>query len=429
LLGWQLGQRSLLLGVTKLPPATLVSLTGGSLELTTFDRAPRSEIGLRDAVEEAAELLRGYLNAYLDDHPDSILQLTGGQDSRLLLSAVAPRRRRGLRVVTLGLPGNPDVTIAGDLARREGMTHEVLTLAGLDEVEPHRADEMCLEAARRLEGMADPLAHAALTFVEQTSERGPRISGLGGEVARGFYYLGGTRDAPVTRRRVERLAAWRMFANESVPLDILAPELGRTARASALNDLEDIMASTGLAWPAATDDLYLHQRMQRWAGVTETAVCFDRAVVNPMLDDRFVQIANSLSPRDKQGSLFLSRLQTELDPELARIPLDGRPAPEAFASRSIANSARQAKNHGHQLMRKSMQRLRRAPQPPAGGSLLARKAVEHWRRNPESLHGLHDRGLLRADWIQAVLDGRVEPSPSAVALVTNLRVMPQTPSV
>ena len=114
---------------------------------------------------DAAEMLREYVNAFLDDYPDAILQLTGGQDSRLLLSAVPRSRRRGLRTLTLGLPGNPDVGIAAELSQRYGLVHEVLRLDGMETLSAEESDRLCVEAARRLECMADPLAHAALTFV------------------------------------------------------------------------------------------------------------------------------------------------------------------------------------------------------------------------------------------------------------------------
>ena len=195
LLGWQLGQRTLFGGVRKLGPGELATLSGGRISISSSRRpVERFNGGLDAAVAEAASVLRDYLNAFLDDHPDAILQLTGGQDSRLLLSAVPPARRRGLRSLTLGLPGNPDCTIAGDLSRRYGLVHEILRLDGLENLSPEEADLRCAQAARRLECMADPLAHAALTFAEAKAEPGARIGGLGGEVARGFYYLGPVDD-------------------------------------------------------------------------------------------------------------------------------------------------------------------------------------------------------------------------------------------
>jgi asparagine synthase (glutamine-hydrolysing) len=423
LLGWQLGQRSVLQGVRKLAPASLVELRNGTLALTSFAAATDcTHRDPDDAVDEAAAFLRDYLDAFLDDHPDAILQLTGGQDSRLLLSGIRPDSRRGLRAVTLGLPGNPDVVIAADLARRYGLVHEVLTLAGLEELPPNFAYRLCVEAAQRLECMADPLAHAALTFAEARSQPGPRLSGLGGEVARGFYYVGRGGGVAVTRRRIERLARWRMFANESVPAEALDPDFAAWAREAALDELEGLMSSSGRAWLEATDDLYLGQRMQRWAGVTDTAVCFDRLVANPMLDDRFVSVATSLSPRHKRGSLFLSRLQVALDDELARLPLDGRPAPAAFATRSVANSARQVSTTAGKAVTKARQRASRTNRPPAGGDVLARKVVQHWQTEPHLLDDLVDLGVVRPSWLLSMLREDAQATPSVVALIINLTV-------
>jgi asparagine synthase (glutamine-hydrolysing) len=423
LLGWQVAQRTLFGGVRKLGPGELATVRGGRVTVTSFRRPLQRVNGDLDAaVAEAATMLRTYMDAFLDDHPDAILQLTGGQDSRLLLSAVSPGRRRGLRSLTLGLPGNPDSVIAGQLSRRYGLVHELLRLDGLDDMSPEEADLRCVEAARRLECMADPLAHAALTFAETRAEPGPRIGGLGGEVARGFYYLGPITTAPVTRKRVERLTRWRMFVNEAVSADALEPAFVSWAREFAVGEVFALSSATGRDWMAATDDFYLDQRMQRWAGIVGTANCFNRVASNPMLDDRFIAIARSLAPQEKRNSMFLSRLQVALDDELARVPLDGRPAPVAYANRSIANSTRQIISTANRAARKAGQRARRANRPPAGSEILCRKVVEHWRANPALLDSARAIGIFREPWIDQVVAGAVDPGPSAVTLMTNLRV-------
>ena len=157
-----------------------------------------------------------------------------------------------------------------------------------------------------------------------------------------------------------------MFANESVSADALDPTFAAWARKFAVDEVFALCAGTGRDWMAATDDFYLDQRMQRWAGVTDTAVCFDRVTSNPMLDDRFIAIVRGLPPRDKRNSRFLSRLQVALDDQLARVPLDGRPAPVAYANRGLGNSARQLASTVGKVVRKAHQRAARANRPPAG---------------------------------------------------------------
>jgi asparagine synthase (glutamine-hydrolysing) len=421
LLGWQLGQRTMFEGVHKLGPGGMATLEDGRVSVSDTRTASHARVWEPDqAVEAAAAILRDYLAAYLDDHPDAGLQLTGGQDSRLLLSAIPKARRRGLRVVTLGLPGVPDVDIAAEFAAAFGMRHEILSLAGLEELSPEEAHALCLDAARRVEFTADPVAHAALTWAESRSEPGPRISGLGGEVARGFYYLGLPTDAPVTATRARRLARWRMFVNEAVPVEALEPSFVDWARDFATREVLRVLGETGHPWMAATDDLYLAHRMQRWGGVTETAVCLERDVVNPMLDERFISIATGLAPRAKRNSRFLSRLQLELDPELGSIPLDGRPPPAAYAHPSLQNSALLTGATMSKARRKVLQRARRQSRPPAGGEILAGKVVEYWRENPSTLGRIAALDVLRQDWLDNVVAGDQSPPASAVALLVNL---------
>jgi asparagine synthase (glutamine-hydrolysing) len=426
LLGWQVGPWTLFEGVTKLGPGERVHLAGGRIAVEDARPGTPPAMELEDAVPAASRMLREYLTAYVTDHPDAMLQLTGGQDSRILLSAIPPELRRGLRALTLSVPGSQDVAIAARLAARTGLTHQVEALESLQGMEPQEAHSRCVDASRRLEGMADPIALAALSIAEQRFEQGHRIAGLGGEVARGFYYVGNPRDATVTRERVARLAAWRMFANESIDPAALAQGLREGARERAVQRIHGLMAATGREWLAATDDFYLDQRMQRWAGVTDTAVSFDRSVVNPMLDDRFISIARGMPPAAKRGSMFLARLQMALDPELGRMPLDGRPAPEAYAQRSLVNRARTVETLAKKAAAKARQRLGHSTRPPAGGEVLAAKVVDHWRRAPDLLDRARETKVLDHAWLDEMLAGRLDPAPSTVAFVINLAALPSS---
>jgi asparagine synthase (glutamine-hydrolysing) len=211
-----------------------------------------------------------------------------------------------------------------------------------------------------------------------------------------------------------------MFVNEAVPSAALDPDFGSWARDLALREVTRVLTETRRPWMVATDQLYLGHRMQRWAGVVETAVAMDRHVVNPMLDDRFISIAECLDPRDKRNSRFLSRLQLELDPELGSYPLEGRPPPLAYAHHSLRSSAQLTASTLRKLRGKAVQRLRRESRPPAGGELLAQKVVAHWREHPSLLEPVAGRDVFDAVWLDAMVDGRHEPPPSAVALLVNL---------
>ncbi|CAM5402140.1 hypothetical protein [Leifsonia shinshuensis] len=422
LLGWQLGQRTLHDGVRKLEPAATVELGADGVRLTPAEAEPAPPIPLDRAVTEAAAVLRTALAALLDDEPDAVLQLTGGLDSRLLLSAIPPARRRGLHAMTLSVPGSGDVGIASGITARYGMVHDVRGLADLGGIDPAEAWELCRSAALQLDGMSDPVALAALGVAERGFAQGVRISGLGGEVARGFYYVGRVQDKPYTRKDAEQLAAWRMFVNEAVEPGLLTAEFSAWAREAANGEVYAALLRGGDEWFRATDTLYLRDRMQRWAGATDTAVGYRRVVVNPMLDHDFLAISARLTPQDKAHSRFLAALQLELDPELGRLPLEGRPSPAAYAHPSPLHPVAQTVRTGTRLVKKAAQRARRGNRPPAGGEVLARTVVQAWREDGSVRDVLGGTGLLDEKWLDGMMSGAVEPRPSSVGFLTNLFV-------
>ncbi|WP_405218115.1 asparagine synthase-related protein [Agrococcus sp. Ld7] len=422
LLGWQLGQRTLFQGVEKLAPGAVARLRSDGVGVRVAPARQPEGLGLDAAVTRAASLLRTSLAAVLDEHPDAVLQLTGGLDSRLLLSAIPPRRRRGLQAMTLDVPGSSDSAIASAIAERYGIRHSVRGLADLGHLTPEAAWEATRDAAERLDAMSDPVAFAALAVAERSFEQGVRISGLGGEVARGFYYVGRVRDRTYTAADASRLARWRMFVNEAVEPGLLARDFAKWALEEAEQEVLRALLDGGPEWFRATDALYLRHRMQRWAGATDTAVGAERIVINPMLDPAFLDIAAGLTPQEKAGSRFLAALQMELDPELGRRPLDGRSAPAAYAHPAPWQPVVQVAGTGRRLAQKALQRVRRGNRSPAGGAVLAGKVVDHWRARPELLDPLAALPFLEQDWLERVLRGDHDPKPSAVGFLTALVV-------
>ena len=59
------------------------------------------------------------------------------------------------------------------------------------------------------------MALAPLLLAEARLEQGYRLAGLGGEVARGFYYAGQPAGATTSPQLVERLARWRLFSRSA----------------------------------------------------------------------------------------------------------------------------------------------------------------------------------------------------------------------
>lgn len=421
-LGWQLSDRTLFHGVSHLPAGRALLAADGRIEVETVFPAPSVPISMEEGITAGAAALRDFMEQFLDENHDPLLQLTGGQDSRLVLSAVPPARRRALHAMTLEVPGSDDARIAGQIAARYGMRHTVVPLTGLSALSPAESFGLACRAASEHDCMADPLARAAIQWAENSLPQGARLSGIGGEIARGFYYSGWVRPKAVTRRRAEQLAKWRMFTNEPVESAALVEPLAARALPVALDLATQAIASGGHEWYAATDQLYFRHRMQRWMGVCESATALVRAITNPMLDDRFLAVSLGLSPHDKHNARFLGRLQVALDGDLASIPLDGRPAPHDIAYPTPLGLAAKEVSLARRVLRKTRQRLQSAPRPAAGATVIAGKLTRHLRDNPTILEGARAAGVFDEAWLDAVASGETTPAPSSLALLVNVIV-------
>jgi asparagine synthase (glutamine-hydrolysing) len=421
-LGWLVGERSLFAGVTVVPPGGAARVTRDGVALVPGPQpdGPQGRVPLDEAAKRAAAFLRGAMSSLMDEYPDAVLQLTGGQDSRTLLAAVPPSRRPRLRTMTLVAPGSGDAPIAAAIAARYGMEHRVADFAPLDEIGPDEAYAAVTQAALRLDCAADPVAYASLAYPEATLGDAVRVSGLGGEFARGFYYMGPMRDVPVTRQRAERLARWRAFPNESVDDGVLTPQFAAWSLETALAQVHAGLVRTGRRWWDATDEFYLGERMRRWAGTLATATAFDRMVLNPMLDERFLRLCRSVAPRDKRAARFLSRILVELDPELAALPMDGRPAPAVYASGGARRVAALGTIEARRIARKVRQRLTHGRRPAAGAEVLAGHVLDHWRADGSDLTALAREGIVDPAYLDRVVAGAVTPAPPTVGFLVNL---------
>ena len=424
MIGWQLGHSTIFEGVRSVPAASVVRLGGGTVrvreyaEPLSFASSAVQPPSLVDAVEEMSEILRTSLMNYLAAHPDAMLQLTGGHDSRILLGAITPSRRRGLHALTLGDEGSRDVAIAADLCQRYRMVHQVHRMDEQAWPSPRGVHELVMDSSRALESMASPIALTPLLLAEAAIDQGYRLSGLGGEVARGFYYSGQPRDAQTSTALIRRLAQWRLCINEAVESAALDPDFLEQARSRTFQVLDGLFPRGD--WLRATDEFYLYQRMRRWGGTHGTVATLYRQSVNVMFDRRFIELALAVAPVDKRDSLLLGRLMARLDRELAAIPLDIGLVPCQLGEKSMRTRLAIATSVSRRTAQKAWQRFTDGRRPQAGAATAAGMLLQHWRADPRVCEPLFEIDFLRGDWLREVLAGGRDVKPTTLAFLANM---------
>ncbi|MFE9691057.1 hypothetical protein [Micromonospora sp. NPDC005806] len=426
LVGWQVGLGTVFAQVEKVPAGCLAVLDAGRVETHRYVEQSLAldgpEPSLPETVDEMAGMLREFLGAYLADHPSTVLQLTGGQDTRVLLAALSPATRRGLRALTLDVRGGRDATLAQKLSALGGLDLHVHWLDEQPPVTPAAAHRTALQAAAALDCMASPLALAPLLLAEGHLEQGHRLSGLGGEACRGFYYFGQPRNATTSPQLIGQLANWRLYANEAVDARALEPGFVAAARTDAVERITASFDGAPSHWLRATDYFYLYQRMQRWAGAHGSVAAVNRFFINPMFDRRFIQLAHSVPPDQKGSGLLTGQLIQRLDRELAAVPLDSGLVPARLGQRGMRDRAAAARVTARKLSGKVRQRLRRSGRAQLGAAEVAALVVEHWRSEPDVLAPLRTTGIVRDAWLDELLTGRRESAPATVTFLTNLLV-------
>lgn len=412
LIGHHLGVATPYEGVVKLPAACRWRLTGGRLTEEPYEEPI---VELTSPVRDVARMLRSDVERTLDEHPDAVLQLSGGLDSRMILAAIPPSRRTGLRALTLASPDSGDHAVATRLTETYGLRRDVIDLGRLAFITPAEAYGLVRRAAVRSDGLGSPIAFAVLDWAEARAPDEPRFNGFGGEMARAFYYPAQRQHPRPTPALVDRLAKWRIFTLEPVDPEMLDPAYARETEAATLARLHDIFGAYETDWLTATDEFYRRERAHRWVGATLTGACLRYVTLSPLLHPAIPAAASALSPDEKRGSRFNARVLFELDPELARIPLDTGIRPSSLPTRGPVRSSYDFARRG---ARKVAQRLRGSGNPGVGVPVMTSLLVSHWRAHPELLEPA--AGFVREQWLAEMLDGTRNPSEATAAFLAIL---------
>jgi hypothetical protein len=395
----------MLLGTTEVNAAVLASFLGGGWSLSgdpvwaRVRRLPRGSLYTcrADGACERAELLpleriASMLGAGFDpresarilvasvgtlaDWPGrpSIVQLSGGRDSRLILAASLASGFE-FEAITSGSPQSADVRVAKRLCEGAKVPHRRL------EYDPDGAlFEATRETARILALISSGTVCLADTGGFPLRQRdGPLPlwhSGQGGEIARAYY---GTGDGLDRTGLVEKLyrsftrepaslvrTLYRRLARGGHPAGLLSREGGALVK-NHLRGWVDEQLEAGVAARDVPDMFYLLKRMATWAGPGNGWVEYGKGdSIAALWSSRILPHQLGASLEEKTREAFPLRILEVLSPSLARAPFEEEMAEEAAADEpliSVVDEIKHAvlghRNHEawHALSRHRVERL------------------------------------------------------------------------
>lgn len=402
-------ERSLWLGVSKIPDATIVRFRDGRVVSrrrwwTPADhchgRAPRAA-----TPAELADALTASVETLLQSHPRACFDLTGGFDSRILVGAAL---RTGLPFATVvnGRQDDENVAAACRIAAKFGLDHRNQVPGRHFPFPEMRHFE---DACALGDGEANVLDYAPtmLAHTNLAKSFDLAVNGSFGEVCRGYWWdVLGARLWSRGRFDARKVAVAR-FASEAWCERITRGTGAPSAADHFTGVVERATADlAGLPDVALVDAVYLRVRMQRWHGRIASLVSRLRPTAAPFAFRGPLELALSMTPATRWAGRVARRVVEHLDPQLAAMPLaNGAPA----SPLRLSNLHRQGP-YVAELTGRAVRAGRRALRVPAAAAApKVWRAGDVWRL-PEMSDVLRvptmlTRDLYDQDAVRALVEG------------------------
>jgi asparagine synthase (glutamine-hydrolysing) len=318
--GFVPGDRTLLEGIREIPPGTIFTWKDGASRIASYrdvhfpstyrNRPERVE------VDELSELLSRAVAARFTPAERVTLPLSGGFDSRTLLSFV-PHHERAVELFTYGAPGCDDLTVAERIAEMSGYPWHPFLL------EPGYIEAWAPEVVRSTSGLHPCLQAHGLALRSLRRFGTVTVLGNGGDALFGYHY-----PCPQDMSRADIADLLLARANHGVPWSVLPSLLGPEALAD-LRDLAGTVIRTTLERADSDRGLDiltyfdLRERQRRFVNVGIQTQSSHVRFVEPYYDGPVVEFALGLAPALRDDRRLLRLVLDCRNPQLAGVPRQG----------------------------------------------------------------------------------------------------------
>ena len=393
--------RSLWQGIHKIGPATVLTLDPASARQQRywdFSAVEPERLNLEEATEQIHHGLVEVLKALPDTGEPLISDLTGGYDSRLLLTGLLDAQRPFHTTVS-GSADHPDVTVAARIAAELDLQHQNISAPPLPTAEEFDA------AVRMTDGEYDAFDFARILHIHRrlAAGHGMSLNGSFGELARGYWWeLLWPRLA--SRQQLDvAMVARKRFAAIGYDKSIFAPA-ARLDLAAHMTEVAGRAIAPIAGYPNTTqmDCVYYSLRMQRWQGRIASSTNQLWPAFSPI---GFAQVLDPIlaaKADTRFRSLLARRLFQRFAPTLARIPLEHGYPPVPASPFNLWRFSPLLSHYGGKVINKVAAKLGIASKPaaptvrPDDTALMRETGIAEWQQSPFILQSsLFDEPPLR----------------------------------
>ncbi len=323
--GQLLGERSPLRNVRHLAAGQPVRIIGGGdIQPIKVEPGDDGDGAARFDFSRAVDAFVTAVDRRLTQDRGTLLPLSGGLDSRLLLAAARASGHRP-EAMCFGMPGSADRAIAESLSDHAGLHLHTGTLS-----------QEAFDAAARdiaLNGTAEvPLNHGQVLIpkaLNHDCRDRPLMTGTGGEIYRAFYYdrgMPGMSVLGIPQLKTRLLPRAMRYAREALDNSFAAFAAAFPGPAASLAAQREALFRTSAAEAISAADfldrLYRDMRMRRFvvAGQGLLDGLFHRS--HPLLDPEVAATWSTMPTGWRLGSRFHRLAIARLAPDLAEVAWD-----------------------------------------------------------------------------------------------------------
>jgi hypothetical protein len=215
------------------------------------------------------------------------------------------------------------------------------------------------------------------------------------------------------------MAKARLFTNHRVDADLFHPGFLDAAEARTLRVVHSVAAGEP-SLAVGTEAVYHEVRVRGWVSAEYGVSSLARLVLAPFFHPHYIAWGRRCRPQDKQGASIFSEVLSELDPDLAEVPVNGGLSPVDLARRDVAMRARRSARGLDRTWRKVRQRIGAAEKPPVSATTVADGVLHTWRCDPAALDPLATIGVFDQRFLDELSSGRRAPTSATVAFLANV---------
>jgi len=312
------GDKTLFKGAKVLPPASIFIYDGQKFSVEQywhFDYNPDYSLSEGDIIAQLIEALKKAVKIRMKDNLRYGVALSGGLDSRSVVAAIDPERKKNVLAYTFGPRDCNEVKIAKEVAKRAGIKHLSIDIS----------PELLIDNAEQEVWLTDGRDYIGVSFAYPISKLlkdkiDVVFDGFALDLILGGSYLNESRVYCKNEDSLfNELFKKRLFSEEEL-CKLFVSSYYHKVKDIPLKSFKREFHKIKAAHPGNKSDQFFLSTRVAWIPIGYVFIRDMLEISNPTVDNNFIDIILKIPPEWRLNHYIYRKFLKTLSPELAKIP-------------------------------------------------------------------------------------------------------------